>query len=83
MTQAAAEIDVLPGLYEMSVTWDDAVRVYLDGKLILDEWDPSKYKFDESPNRKLQLRLTGNHLLRVDHVELGGFATLNLKLKRL
>ena len=82
-TIAEGKVQVDPGNYELGVTWDDAVRVYLDGKLILDEWNPSKYQFDESPNKKVMIRLGGEHTFRVEHVELGGFATLALKLTRL
>ena len=71
------------GHYELSVTWDDAVRVYVDEKLVVSEWDPSRYKFDEAPNKKVRLKLGGTHLFRVEHVELGGFATLSLKLKKI
>jgi hypothetical protein len=83
VTVAAGEIEVTPGSYELSTTWDDAVRVYLDGKLIINEWNPSQYTFDESPNKTIQIQLSGHHQLRVEHVELGGFATINLKLKKL
>jgi parallel beta-helix repeat protein len=69
------------GDYELSVTWDDAVRVYVDEKLVIDEWNPSLYTFDESPNKKVLLSLGGNQHFRVEHIELGGFATLSLKLK--
>jgi alpha-L-fucosidase len=82
-TLATGEFDVLPGSYELSTTWDDAVRVYLDGRLVVDEWNPSKYTFDESPNKAIRLQLNGHHSLRVEHVELGGFATLSLKLRKL
>jgi hypothetical protein len=69
--------------YELSVTWDDAVRIYIDGKLVVDEWNPSKYNFDEAPNKKVNITLIkGVHKFRVEHVELGGFATLNMKLKK-
>jgi hypothetical protein len=71
------------GAYELSITWDDAVRVFVDGKKIVDEWNPSLYKFDESPNRKVRLSLGGIHNIRVEHVELGGFATLSLKFNKL
>lgn len=71
------------GNYELSVTWDDAVRVWVDGALVLDEWEPANYTFDESPNRKIKLYLNGNHSFRVEHAELGGFATLSLKLRKL
>lgn len=82
-TLANGQADFLPGEYELSVTWDDAVRVYLDGKLLVDEWQPSKYTFDESPNRKLKIHLAGNHNFKIEHVELNGFATLAVKLRKL
>lgn len=82
ITLANGQVTVPEGDYELSVTWDDAVRVYLDGKLILDEWQPSRYTFDESPNQKIKLHLSGNHLFKVEHVELNGFATLAVKLRK-
>jgi parallel beta-helix repeat protein len=82
ITLAEASAIVPKGRYELSVTWDDAVRIYIDGKLVIDEWEPSKYKFDESPNRKITLDLDGRHQIRVEHVELGGFATLSVKLNK-
>lgn len=71
------------GNYELGVTWDDAVRVYVDNALVIDEWNPSKYNFDESPHRLIKMVLTdGPHNFRVEHIELGGFATVALKIKR-
>lgn len=81
ITSANGSFTVPKGTYELSVTWDDAVRIYLDEKLVLEEWNPSKYKFDESPNRKIRLDLEGFHRLRVEHLELGGFATLSVKIR--
>jgi hypothetical protein len=72
------------GEYEFGITWDDAVRFYVDNNLVIDEWDPSKYNFDESPHRKIKLMLTeGIHHFHIEHVELGGFASLALKIKKL
>jgi len=45
------------GEYEIGVTWDDAVRVYVDNHLVIDEWNPSKYVFDESPHENIKLDL--------------------------
>ena len=81
ITVADGSATLLPGNYELSVTWDDAVRVYIDNKLVVDEWTPSRYSFDESPNKKVRVSLGGKHSFRVEHLELGGFATLSLKIK--
>lgn len=81
ITSASGHANFPAGEYELSITWDDAVRVYVDEKLVVDEWNPSLYTFDESPNRKVRLKLGGEHNFRVEHLELGGFATLALKIK--
>jgi parallel beta-helix repeat protein len=83
ITLATGRATIPEGNYELSVTWDDAVRVYIDDKMLIDEWKPSKYTFDESPNRKIQVSLGGDHWFRIEHLELGGFAILSVKLKKL
>jgi parallel beta-helix repeat protein len=83
ITVAEGNANIDPGNYELGVTWDDALRVYIDNKMVIDEWNPSKYTFDESPNKKIRIKLGGRHSFRVEHLELGGFATLSLKLKKL
>lgn len=83
VTSASGSATFEKGNYELGVTWDDAVRVYMDGKLVIDEWNPSLYKFDESPHKKIKLALEGKHSFTVEHVELGGFATLSLKIRKL
>jgi parallel beta-helix repeat protein len=81
ITVATATANFPPGEYELSVTWDDAVRVYIDEKMVVNEWNPSLYDFDESPHRTIKIRLGGEQHLRVEHLELGGFATLSLKIR--
>ena len=83
VTSASGSAIFEKGNYELGITWDDAVRVYIDGKLMIDEWNPSLYKFDESPHKIIKLALEGKHYITVAHVELGGFATLSLKIKKL
>ena len=81
ITVASGTAEIPKADYELSVTWDDVIRVYVDEKLVIDEWDPSLYTFDESPHKMVRLSLGGIHNFRVEHIELGGFATLSLKLK--
>ena len=83
VTSATGSAIFEKGNYELGVTWDDAVRVYIDGKLVIDEWNPSLYKFDESPHKKIRLALEGRHFITVEHAETGGFATLSLKINKL
>lgn len=83
VTSATGSATFEKGEYELGVTWDDAVRVYIDGKLIIYEWNPSKYTFDESPHKTIKLSLEGKHNFTVEHVEVGGFATLSLKIHKL
>lgn len=83
VTAASGSAVFEKGTYELGVTWDDAVRVYVDGKLVVDEWNPSLYKFDESPHKTVKLQLEGKHFITIEHVELGGFATLSLKIRKL
>ena len=83
VTSASGSAVFEKGTYELGITWDDAARVYLDGKIVIDEWNPSLYKFDESPHKSVKLQLDRKHFITVEHVELGGFATLSLKIKKL
>jgi parallel beta-helix repeat protein len=83
-TVATGIATVSKGTYELSVTWDDAITVLIDGKPVIEESNPKLYNFDEStPNKTIKLELDGTHLFTVTHTELGGFAALSLKLKKL
>jgi len=82
ITVATGTANVPKGNYELSVTWDDIISVFVDGKQVLKEMDPSLYNFDDStPHKKIRLRLGGKHVFTITHAELGGFATLSLKLR--
>ena len=80
-TVANATIQVKKGLYNIGVTADDLVKVYVDGKLIIDFWDASKYVNDEDAHHSATIALDGTHTIRIEHVENSGYATLIFSFK--
>lgn len=59
------------------------MKVYLDGKLVIDYWDASKYVYDEDAHHSVILEMEGVHQIRIEQVENSGFATLLFSLKPL
>jgi len=83
-TSATGKLEVTAGKYELNVTWNDIVRIYVDDSLAIDEWKPVTFLFDESPHKRVQLNLSaGAHIIRVEQAASGGFASLIVGLKRL
>ncbi|MFN8251777.1 MAG: right-handed parallel beta-helix repeat-containing protein [Ferruginibacter sp.] len=82
-TVATTSFNIKKGRYELGVTADDLVKVYLDGKLVIDFWDASKYVYDEDAHHSIVLELGGTHHIRIEQVENSGFATLIFSLKPL
>ncbi len=82
-TVAKTTIEVKKGLYRISVTADDLVKVFIDGKTVIDFWDASKYVNDEDAHHSAIVSLNGKHLIRIEHVENSGYATLIFSIKPL
>lgn len=76
-TIADGSFNVAKGDYELEVTADDGVRVFLDGKKLIDEW-----KYSPPATYTVKVNLGGQHLLRVEHFELNGFATLQVRIRK-
>lgn len=77
LTVAEGTLDITPGEYILDITTDDGVRVYVDGKRVLDQW-----KYQGPTNYPVTMRLGGQHKLRVEHFEIDGYSTLQLRVKR-
>lgn len=80
-TVAIATLEVEKGLYTLAVTADDLLKVFVDGKPVIDFWDASKYKYDEDTYHSTVVKLGGKHNIRIEHVENSGYATLIFYLK--
>jgi parallel beta-helix repeat protein len=82
VTVAEAETVLPAGDYELGVSWEDVVRIYIDGYLVLDEWKPAQHVYDESPHRDIAVNLAGRHRIRVEQANQAGFAVLSVKVKK-
>jgi hypothetical protein len=65
------------GDYYLDITSDDGVRVWVDGKMVHDDWTYHAPKQESIP-----LYLGGSHFIRIEHFEIDGYATLMAQLRR-
>lgn len=76
-TFAEGIFEVSTGNYQLNVTTDDGVRVWIDDQLVIkDAW-----KYQGPTTYTTQLKLGGKHRIRVEHFEIDGFATLRVDLQ--
>ncbi len=75
-TFAETEFDIAEGKYNLILTSDDGVRLYLDGKLILDHWN-----IHEPATDQVAVQLGGKHHLLIEHFDAGGFGTLDFRVE--
>lgn len=68
-----------PGTYRFYVTMDDAVRLWVDGQLLVDEWRDGSTR-----ERATEIALAGGaHALRLEYYERSGLARVQLRWERL
>ena len=60
------------GTYEFALITDDKGRLYLDGKLLIDNWDP--YEVNRMKTCRVELQAGHRYPLRVEYAEEEGFA---------
>ena len=74
---AEGTLEAPEGDYVLEITSDDGVRVWLDDKLVLEDWTHHVPKTDRVP-----VKLGGKHKLRVEYFEIDGFAALKVEVKK-
>ncbi len=75
-TVAEGTFEIPAGEYVLDVTTDDGIRVWVDGKKVLESWQhqgPTPYA--------AELRLGGKHTIKVEHFEISGYAALKVKVR--
>ena len=73
---AATTVTVPQGAFTLRTISDDAVRVWIDGKLVIDNWTPHESMVD---NVSIA---AGVHALRVEYVQVDGWAELRVEIVR-
>jgi parallel beta-helix repeat protein len=74
--RAEGEVTLPAGTYDLSVTSDDGIRVWLDDRLILEDWSIHGAKEDHRP------LAGGRHRLRLEYFQNTGAATLEVRILR-
>lgn len=76
-TLAETAFNIAAGEYTIELSSDDGVRLYLDEKCVIDHWDVHEPSVDE-----ISLKLGGQHKIRIEHFDAGGFAALDFRIRR-
>ena len=74
--EAITTLVLPPGRYTLRAISDDAVRVWVDGRLAIDAWAPHESRVDYAPLSG------GRRELRVQYLNVGGWYELRLELLR-
>jgi len=73
---ASGTVTLAPGTYTLRTISDDAIRVWVDGLLVIDHWTPHESMVDAAP-------LTGGrHELRVAYYQIDGWTELRVDIVR-
>jgi parallel beta-helix repeat protein len=74
--EAESRLELPAGRYTLRTISDDAVRVWVDGALVIDRWDPHGSEVDYAPVSG------GAHDVRVQYFQVGGWTELRLDVLR-
>jgi hypothetical protein len=74
--EATSTVALPAGAYTLRTISDDAVRVWVDGKLVIDDWTPHESAVDAVP------LAAGRHDLRVQYYQVDGWTELRLDIVR-
>ena len=79
-TVVETEVDAPKGTYRLGVTAGDIVKVYIDGKLVIDSWVPEAIKYDADYYKEAKVKLNGKHKISIVQAQYGWYGMLELKL---
>jgi alpha-L-fucosidase len=74
--RAESEVTLPPGAFALHTISDDAIRVWVDGRLVIDRWVAHESGVDEATIEG------GTHRVRVDYLQVDGWVELRLGFAR-
>ncbi|MCX6297746.1 MAG: right-handed parallel beta-helix repeat-containing protein [Bacteroidetes bacterium] len=80
-TLATSILDLKKGTYEIGITADDLVKLWVDGVEQINAWDAKNVAYDEYTHHSIQLDLNGKHEFKIVQVDNTGLATLQFYIK--
>ena len=72
--EATTTVELGPGRYTLRTISDDGIRVWVDGKLVIERWSTHESTLDESPLTE------GRHDLKVQYYQNGGWTELRVEI---
>ena len=74
---------ILPAnTYEVGITADDYVKLFIDDQELINAWDSQYTELDENTHHRTRIKLSaGEHRFRIVHAEKKGLATLQFYFK--
>ena len=82
-TVSTTEINVPAATYRLGISASELVKLYVDGKLVIENWDPTKLKNDEDNHKDAIIKLNGRHTIGVEQAQYGDYGMLNFRLEKL
>ena len=73
---ATTSVNLPAGVYTLRTVSDDAIRVFLDGALVIDAWAPHESAVGNAP------LAAGRHDIRVEYAQVDGWAELRVEVVR-
>jgi hypothetical protein len=83
VTVVNSNIKVPKGQYRLDISAGDLVRVYVDGKMVIDSWKRGAILNDADWHKEAVLPLKGKHHIKIVKVQYGGYGMLNCYLQRI
>lgn len=74
--KASAILDFPKGNYVIGVSAGEMVRIYIDGKLFIDAWNPDKVVYDADYHHEKTVSLRGKHTIVLEQAQYGSYGFL-------